>query len=259
MLVHHASWHADVEEFRKLSKKYNLPLIQDFSQSHGYVKNYSNKMLPDEIAVFSTMYRKSQSSGGSGGFILTNSNKLGNLIKSLSDRGKILDNSGKWLINSRDGNEINFPSLNHCLDDISCLFGIESLGKLDKTRKKRVKFTKNLCQNLKEIDQYINIPELSSSTSPFIIPISIKLEEFKEVKEQLSKYLFSLKVPHNPDYKFLAPNWKWLQPSINYSCSLNAQDYLDRTIFLYVNERYNSNHASFISKKIKDFFKNQVL
>ena len=68
---------------------YNLILIQDFSQCHGFVQANVKNMLPNEIAVFSTMYRKSQSSGGSGGFITTNCDHKGNLIRSLSDRGKI--------------------------------------------------------------------------------------------------------------------------------------------------------------------------
>ena len=254
LLVHHAGWYADIEEFRKLSIKYNLILIQDFSQCHGYVETNVKNMLPNEIAVFSTMYRKSQSSGGSGGFITTNCDHKGNLIRSLSDRGKIIDATGKWLSTSRNGNNILFPSLNHCLDDISCLMGLESLQKLDRTIKKRKEFTFLLHEKFKDLTEWIFIPKPKESTSPFIVPISLVDCNHELIKKNLSEYLFSFKIPHNSNYQFLASEWNWLKTYVKYSKSENAKDYLDRTIFLYVNERYTSHHATFIHKKIKIFF-----
>tara|TARA_Y100000589_G_C27125403_1_gene618304 strand:+ start:95 stop:1255 length:1161 start_codon:yes stop_codon:yes gene_type:complete len=254
LLVHHAGWYADIEGFRKLSTKYNLTLIQDFSQCHGFVQANVKNMLPNEIAVFSTMYRKSQSSGGSGGFITTNCDYHGNLIRSLSDRGKFIDASGKWLSTSRNGNEILLPSLNHSLDDISCLMGVQSLKKLDRTIKKRREFTFLLHEKFKDLTQWIFIPKPKESTSPFIVPISLMNCNHEIVKKKFSEYLFSFNIPHNSNYKFLASEWTWLKPYVNYSQSENAKDYLNRTIFLYVNERYTSHHASFIHQKIKMFF-----
>jgi len=254
LLVHHAGWHADIKEFRKLSVKYNLSLIQDFSQSHGYNASFSKNMLENEIAVFSTMYRKSQSSGGAGGFIITNSNFLGNSIRSLSDRGKFIGNNGKWLSTSRNGNKINFPSLNHCLDDVSCVLEIEYLKILDITKKKRLEFNYALYRSLKNLSDCVHTPKPLPSTSPFIIPISLINNENKFSKEKLSEYLFSFDIPHNPNYQFLSTEWEWFKPYVKEAYTKNAKDYLERTIFLYVNERYKNYHANFIYEKLRNFF-----
>ena len=86
--VHLYGMPCDMNKIKKISKEFNLKIIEDCSQAHGskignkYVGSFS------DISVFSYCQDKIISTGGEGGMIATNNKKLNDRIWSLKEIGK---------------------------------------------------------------------------------------------------------------------------------------------------------------------------
>ena len=76
------------------------------------------------------MYRKSISSGGSGGLIFTKDKKIYKKILAYSDRGKKIWSNN---INLNDPSKALFPGLNHNTNEFTCAITTASLSRLNKT------------------------------------------------------------------------------------------------------------------------------
>ena len=89
--VHLYGMPCDMNKIKKISKEFNLKIIEDCSQAHGskignkYVGSFS------DISVFSYCQDKIISTGGEGGMIATNNKKLNDRIWSLKEIGKNKD------------------------------------------------------------------------------------------------------------------------------------------------------------------------
>lgn len=88
IVVHLAGWPCDMEAICKLTKKYNLFLIEDCAQAHAakiddrYVGSFG------DVAAFSFCQDKIMTTGGEGGMITTNNKQIWEKIWSLKDHGK---------------------------------------------------------------------------------------------------------------------------------------------------------------------------
>ena len=98
-VVHLAGWPADMIKIKKLAKQYNLALIEDCAQSHGAkIKlndNFKSVGSFGDVAAWSFCQDKIISTGGEGGMITTDNNKIFKRIWSLKDHGKSYDLSLK--------------------------------------------------------------------------------------------------------------------------------------------------------------------
>jgi len=91
ILVHLAGWPCDVEEICEFAKKNNIYIIEDCAQAHG--AKYKGKSVGSfgDIAAWSFCQDKIISTGGEGGMITTNCEKLFKRAWSLKDHGKDYD------------------------------------------------------------------------------------------------------------------------------------------------------------------------
>ena len=87
-VVHLGGWPAEIEKIVKISKKYNIPLIEDCSQAHGAKINNSFVGNFGDIATWSFCQDKIISTGGEGGLVATNRKDLWEKMWSLKDHGK---------------------------------------------------------------------------------------------------------------------------------------------------------------------------
>ena len=86
--VHLNGYPCDMEEIMKIAKRKNIYVIEDCSQAHG--AKIKNKFVGSfgDIGVWSFCQDKIMSTGGEGGMVATNSEKLFEKIWTLKDQGR---------------------------------------------------------------------------------------------------------------------------------------------------------------------------
>lgn len=88
IVVHLAGWPADMERISTFAQEHKLKVIEDCAQAHGATLN--NKVVGSfgDIAAFSFCQDKILTTGGEGGMITTNNERLWQTIWSFKDHGK---------------------------------------------------------------------------------------------------------------------------------------------------------------------------
>ena len=125
MPVHLTGRICDMKKIMKISKKYNIPVIEDAAQSIG--SKYYNKKAGSigDIGCFSTHPLKNLNACGDGGFLTTNKKQFYLLAKSLQNNGMFGRNEVK-----------NFGYLSR-MDVLQASILSYRLSKLDTVIKKR--------------------------------------------------------------------------------------------------------------------------
>ena len=87
MVVHLTGRICDMDSINKISKKYNIPIIEDAAQSIGskYNKKYAGTF--GEIGCFSAHPLKNLNALGDSGYLTTNSSKIAKFIKDVRNHG----------------------------------------------------------------------------------------------------------------------------------------------------------------------------
>ncbi len=87
MPVHLTGRMCEMDKINKISKKYNIPIIEDSAQS--IMSSFKNRMSGSwgEIGCFSTHPLKNLNASGDGGFLTTNNKKIYEIIKNLRSHG----------------------------------------------------------------------------------------------------------------------------------------------------------------------------
>lgn len=146
---------ANMDALLKLSKKYELPLIEDASEAIGSYWKHQHSGTLGVMGVFSFNGNKTITAGG-GGAIITNDENLANEIKHLSTTAKI---PHKW---EYQHDAIGF---NYRLPNINAALGLAQLESLDHILEKKRKLAenyKNIFSELSDV-RFIDEPEKSKS------------------------------------------------------------------------------------------------
>ncbi|MFT2111663.1 DegT/DnrJ/EryC1/StrS family aminotransferase [Marinomonas sp. 2405UD68-3] len=239
LLVHCAGIAADIETISNNAAVRGIKLIEDCSQSPG--ADYNGKKLGTfgDVAALSTMYRKSLSSGGSGGLIYTKDRDLYNKCLSYADRGK---DFSKEDYQERNAEEYMFPALNWNTNELSCAIGIASLKRLDKTIEERGKFCKYLINKINTL-RICSVPKFIQGTSPFFLTVYMS-ENSPVNKNEYCEALIAEGVELNPHYRFVVSQWQWAQPYLSKYCETpNAVLSRDNSFNIYLNENYTNEIA----------------
>ena len=141
----------DIEGIMAVAKKYNLPVLEDCSQSHAAKINGKLVGSFGDISAFSIMFGKHFCCGGQGGMVFTKDPDTYRAVRNAADRGKPYDEES-------NGNVI--ASLNFNMDEVHAAIGRVQLKKLPIIVEKRRAFVQLLKD--KGISQLksIVIPEL---------------------------------------------------------------------------------------------------
>jgi len=89
--VHLAGWPCDMDPIMDLAAEFNLKVIEDCAQSHGATYKGAQVGSLGHIAAFSFCQDKIMTTGGEGGMITTNDDKLWERAWSYKDHGKGYD------------------------------------------------------------------------------------------------------------------------------------------------------------------------
>jgi len=196
MPVHWAGRPCELDKIRTISKKYNLKIVQDASQTID--SRFKNKQLINfgDVCTYSMHPLKNLNIWGDGGFVATNNKKLADKLYLLRNHGLIDRNNSKiFAYNSR-------------LDTIQAVVANYKLkNKLNNITKKRIKnallfdklFKNNL--NVKTVKRFQHLKEVYH-----LYHINVKK------RDQLQQYL----IQNSVDAKVHYPIPIHLQPAAKY-------------------------------------------
>ncbi len=172
MPVHLSGIPSNIDQIKKIAKKYNLIFIED--AAHAFGGTYKGKYLGTlgDIGIFSLHPRKNFHVLGDGGLIVTNNKKLYQKLKLLRNHGlKNRNSSITWGTNSR-------------LDNIQAGFANILLKKIDKLNDKFYDIANYYTKNLKN---YVQTPIFEKKISkPTFHQYIIRTKK----RDSLKKFLF---------------------------------------------------------------------
>lgn len=186
ILIVHAFGHtANMREIMKISKKYNLYIIEDVAESPGaYFKNKRVGTFGD-LSCYS-FYANKILTTGEGGMILTNNSSLNNKIRLLRDHG----------MSPKKRYYHKLLGFNYRMTNMQAAIGVAQLKNINKILDERDD-QKNLYEKyLSKSKHLIFRPEEEWSKSVHWLT-TIKLRK-NNLRNKLIKYLFSKKIESRP-------------------------------------------------------------
>jgi len=246
--VHSVGKPCPIDRIVSVCNKRGIRVVEDCSQSHGTSINDIKVGNFGDIAAFSTMYRKASITGPTGGVVYTRNIDLYHQSLAHADRGKPTWQEG---FDDRNPNQFLFPALNLHSNEFSCAIGSYSIGALDSTRERRIKFLKQLDANLPKVSKLCRVWGINDSDSPFIYPVFVNTSAGRCTKLEFANALKAEGIPLNPHYQYLVHEWPWLKPYLadNFACQ-NATKARNETFCLYLNENYGDSELADILQAI---------
>jgi len=159
IVVHLGGELANLEEIKKLSKKYNTWIIEDachalggkWSDSKGKQRKVGDCSFSDITTL--SFHPVKQITTGEGGAILTNNKKLYEQAKVLRSHGMYKDK--KWFKKRPWFYEMREIGYNYRITDFQAALGISQLKKSNRWANKRMQLVKYYDRNLKMIQEII--------------------------------------------------------------------------------------------------------
>ncbi|HBG27809.1 MAG: hypothetical protein A2Y10_04310 [Planctomycetes bacterium GWF2_41_51] len=205
VVAHIAGEPADIEPIIKLAKKYNLYVVEDCAQSHG--AEYKGRKVGSfgDIAAFSTMFGKHHCTGGQGGVVYTQNEKLHWQGRRFADRGKPF---------GLDGIESNVTAgLNCNLNELSATIGTVQLKKLPKIIEKRRAIGEQIkegLQNSKAISMGWQVPD--TRCVYWFLRFKILQSNLSVTKDEFCKALIAEGIGEVlPSYRHIPCEGKWFK------------------------------------------------
>jgi len=184
MVVHLFGHSVDMDPVLKISKKYNLKIIEDCAEAHGVEYKGKNVGSIGDIGAFSFFANKTITCG-EGGIIVTNSKELAEKAKSLKNLS--YGKSNKFL-----HEDIGF---NYRLSNISAALGLGQFNNIDKIFFEKKRIYNRYKKNLKNV-KGINIPLVKEWITKYIMWVfNIYLDNnFPISRDELTKKLEEKKI-----------------------------------------------------------------
>ena len=244
MVVHLFGHTVDMDSVLKISKKYNLKVIEDCAEAHGV--EYKGKKVGSigDIGAFS-FYANKTFTCGEGGMIVTNS-------KEIADKARSLKNLSYGKINRFVHDDIGF---NYRLPNISAAIGLGQLHQKDKIFSEKNRIYNRYKKNLENI-KGINIPLIKKWTTNYIMWVfnfsldssfSITRDEFLKKLEEENIETRKAFAPINKQ-KILVDKYNLYQED---ECP-NANYIMDNGLYLPSGNTLTNEEIDFICNKIKE-------
>lgn len=251
--VHMAGEPLEIKKIKENAACRGLKLIEDCSQApfarvctatcacEGSLCLGSPVGTFGDVAAFSTMYRKSLHTGGSGGVVFSADLLTGNAIIEESDRGR-----PKWSSGYRAGDpgHATVSALNFNTDEISCAIGLASLNRLENTIQLRRKFLFELGVMMQSLEPHFRLMTHSRGQSPFFIPIIVG-SKYESKKLEIADLLVSEGISLLPTFCNIVADWE-IAEKLKWKIvkTQNAKSMKARSFNLFLNENYGSNEAA---------------
>ena len=209
MLAHTLGNPFNVKRIKEICNKYNLWLIEDSCDALGTKYNGQNVGTFGDLATLS-FYPAHHITMGEGGAIFTNSKKLERIAESFRDWGRdcYCEPGKDNTCNKRFGWQLgNLPfgydhkytyshlGYNMKITDMQAACGLAQLESLEKFIKKRKENFNFLYENLKDLEDFLILPEAEENSDPSWFGCPITLDPKHPVnREELLRFLDSRKI-----------------------------------------------------------------
>jgi len=176
---HPAEW----DEIMEIAQEYGLKVIDDSCEALG--AEYKGRKIGTfgDAAAFA-FYPNKQITTGEGGIIVTNSDKIAQLCRSMRNQGRGV--MGAWLEHERLG-------YNYRMDEMSAALGVSQLKRIETFLKKRESVARMYTIRLKNLD-WIRPPQVKDYVKMSWFVYVITVEQGID-RDQIMKYLGSRGIP----------------------------------------------------------------
>jgi UDP-4-amino-4,6-dideoxy-N-acetyl-beta-L-altrosamine transaminase len=186
--VHFGGQPCDMGKIMAISKRHNIPVIEDAAHASG--SSYNGKKIGSigEYTVFS-FYANKNMTTAEGGIVTTDNKEIAEKIRLLSLHGISRD---AWNRFSKEGSwfyEIHDAGYKYNFTDLQAALGISQLEKLDEFNSKRKNIAKIYINNFSS--EMVKIPVIQKDIlhSWHLFPIIIKFEKLKISRNTFIEYL----------------------------------------------------------------------
>ena len=247
IITHTAGIPFDIESIVSICKEYDVKIIEDCSQSHGSIIKGKICGTLGDIAIWSTMFSKTVSTGGCGGVYFTKNYNLYKKMRLFADRGKPFDSPN---FVARHFDQYTLAGFNFNQDELSCAIGSSTLRRLDKNISLRDDFANYLSKQLVQLGSKCKVCFLKNKLiKPSYFYLIIKMDSpiLIKYKRKFVEYLDLNNVPINGSCREVVSEWEWLKGDLINSYTPNAIKFRDSTFNLLFHEKYNKFHANKIA------------
>lgn len=249
--VHYGGSACQIEEIKKIAKKYNLILIEDAAESLGTM--VGRKMVGSfgDSAIFSFCGPKIITTG-EGGIAVTNNKDIYEKFKLIRSHGR-LETVNYFLATGH----IDYIQLgyNFRMSNITAVLGLSQFKKIDKIIKMRRKNVLYLSKKLIDLNDII-IPEVPENDFVSYQMFTIKLKSGKRIRDALKDYLnkkgIMAKVYFEPIHmtKFYKDKFGYKNGDLPITEKIS-----DQVLTLPMYPSLTKKEMDYIIKTIKSFFK----
>ena len=199
--MHYGGEPFDLEKIMEIAAKYGLFVLQD--AAHALETEYNGMKIgnTDHAAAFSFYANKNMTTGGEGGAVSTNDERLAKKIKKLSLHGITKDG---WNRFKKDGNweyDIVEMGYKYNLTDYAACFGLWQMNQIEKWQLRRDEIVKKYINGLNHIDS-IYLPKVSKGHSKHLFVIRLDLDKWSITRnifiEKMNKKGVGLAVHYKP-------------------------------------------------------------
>lgn len=254
--VHAAGEPLAIDRITKEAHNRSIKVIEDCSQAPGAVCASTRVGAIGDVAAFSTMYRKTLATGGSGGIVYSCDIDTHHRGLAAADRGKP---AWRTDVNLADPSTAQFVALNFNTNEFSSAIGLASLERMQEAIDKRIAFVDDLIAQMKLQQLHACKPyNFHHGFSPFFFPIFVETELLSCTKNEFAHALMAEGIPLNPDYGCIISDWNFAKEHLSDDfVATNAQSTRQRSFNLFLNERYGNDEANDIVRamaKVEQFF-----
>jgi CDP-6-deoxy-D-xylo-4-hexulose-3-dehydrase len=274
MLAHTLGNPFNVKKIKEICDKYNLWLIEDSCDALGSKFNNQNVGTFGDLATLS-FYPAHHITMGEGGAVFTNSKKLERIAESFRDWGRdcYCEPGKDNTCNKRFGWQLgDLPfgydhkytyshlGYNMKITDMQAACGLAQLDRLNQFIDKRKKNFNFLYKNLKDLEEFLILPEQEKNSEPswFGFPLSLKknnqynrndLIQYLNINKIGTRLLFSGNLTKQPYMK---------NTDFKVHRDLNNTDLImENTFWIGLYPGLKEKHLDYSINKLIDFFANK--
>jgi CDP-4-dehydro-6-deoxyglucose reductase, E1 len=272
MLAHTLGNPFNVKKIKEICEKYNLWLIEDSCDALGSKFDNQNVGTFGDLATLS-FYPAHHITMGEGGAVFTNSKKLERIAESFRDWGRdcYCEPGKDNTCNKRFGWQLgDLPfgydhkytyshlGYNMKITDMQAACGLAQLESLEKFIKKRKENFDFLCKNLKDLEEFLILPEPEKNSEPswFGFPLSLKKNN-QYNRNDLIKYLDANKIGTRLLFSGNLTKQPYMK-NINFKVhgNLTNTDFImENTFWIGLYPGLSIKHLEYACEKIRSYFR----
>ena len=272
MLAHTLGNPFNVKKIKEICDKYNLWLIEDSCDALGSKFNNQNVGTFGDLATLS-FYPAHHITMGEGGAVFTNSKKLERIAESFRDWGRDCycepgkDNTCNkrfsWQLGDLPFGYDHKYTYSHLgynmkITDMQAACGLAQLDRLNQFIDKRKKNFNFLYKNLKDLEEFLILPEQEKNSEPswFGFPLSLKKNN-QYNRSDLIQYLNSNKIGTRLLFSGNLTKQPYMK-NTNFKVHGNLKNtdlVMENTFWIGVYPGLSDKHLEYSVFKIKNFFK----